>query len=237
MPGLEVLSINQFVIAHSQESEIVRYQPLQECDRFRGFARGQRMWIACKLLDQAADSRQHRFPIVDRTTYFFQHLRDRCDDGVALGIILDPLDMKMDKAFAALQLRTRAECDETTCIIAGNVDYRMGNEAHRDFSFRDIRQDGRNEEWHVVIDDLQDRDGVATVALAMRFTRQPDFWLARLSRREKRPGRGGKGRELARVVARHVLWSDAVKQSCKKFFLGGQLVELRRVIVEVVCSL
>jgi len=49
-----------------------------------------------------------------------QHLRDRCDDGVALGIIIDPLDMKMDKAFAALQLRTRAECDKTTCIIPGN---------------------------------------------------------------------------------------------------------------------
>ena len=171
MPGFEVLSVYQLVIAHSQEGEIVGHQPLQECNRFRCFAWRQRMRIASKLLDQGADSRQYRFPIGDRTTYLFQHLRERGDDGITLGIILDALEMQINKAFAALQLRARAEGDEATSIIAGNVDDRMGDEAHRDFSFREIRQDGRHEEWHIVVDDLQNRDIVSTVAFAIRFAR------------------------------------------------------------------
>ena len=96
------------------------------------------MWIASKLLDQAADSSQHRFPVGHRTADFFQHFRKRREDCVALGIILDPLDMKMDETFAALQLRPRAERDEMTSIIASNVDDRMGDEANRDLSFREI---------------------------------------------------------------------------------------------------
>src|SRR6516164_6329204 len=119
--------------------------------------------------------------------------------------------MKMDETFAALQLRTRAKRDEMTGIIASNVDDRMGDEANPDPSFRKISQDGRHKERHIVVDDLQNRDGVAPIALAIRFADQPDFWLAGLSRRKKRPCTGGKGCELARVVACDVLGRHAVK--------------------------
>ncbi len=168
---LELLSVEELIVAHSQEDKVVGHQPLKESDRLGDFAREQRGWVARKLIDQSADLRQHRPPVGNGTTNFFQHFCERCDDSIPLSIFLDVVEVKMDEAFATLKESTGTERDQAATVVARNIDHRMRDKLNCNLAFRELGQDGGHQKRHIIVDDLQDRNRVSPVPLTVGFAR------------------------------------------------------------------
>ncbi len=156
------LVAGQRVFAHAEEGEVVGDQPFEELRRLGDFLDRQRRRIVLDLGDDLADARHHRPPVLHAEAHVGEHAADRLDDLVLPRLVLDALDVDVDEALAprgADRRAVAAEADQRAGLVALDREDRMQHEPHIDALLGELGHHRVEQERHVVVDHLDDRDG------------------------------------------------------------------------------
>jgi hypothetical protein len=218
--GLELVLLGvEFVVADAQEGEIVGQQPFEERHRLGDLLRGERRRAFLEIGDDLAEVAQHGAPILHAQPDIGEHLLERRHDRAALRFVVDARDMDMDEALAQSPGRRRPlevralEIREPAVRIACQDEDRVNHQADVERALRQLRHDRVDQERHVVVDDLQDRnvlepllrdDSGRMLETNLRCAGPPDG--------EQRPGPLRHGRDLARLVGQKILRHRADEQ-------------------------
>ena len=155
---------DQAIFAHAEECEIVRRSAIPETASLPAASSpGSGGGLALEFGDHFADAGQHRPPVraprrVRRRATARDPERSRC----AAIIVVDAIDMDMDEAFAQRsRLAGSSVTTPSSAPDASRVDRedRMHDQPdRRDVVFGERRHHRIDQERHVVVDDLDDRD-------------------------------------------------------------------------------
>ena len=141
----------------------------------------------------------------------------RLDDFRPPRLILDALGMDVNEAFARPRSGRRslaAEGEQETARVALQGEHRMDDEADLDALLVEFAQHGIDQERHVVVDDLQDRDRLDVLGGHRTGARvEADLRRPGLAVRQQRPGVLGERRKLARLIAEKILGRRAPEQA------------------------
>ncbi len=195
------------VAAHPQEGEIVVQQPLQELDRLGDLVGGQRRRPALEIRDGLVQAREHRPPVGDRELHLGQRLAESAEDLRPALLVVDPLDMDMDEAFA---LAVGGEVRQAAVRVAPDGEHRVGDQLHHQALVGELAHGRVEQEGLVVVEDLDDRNAAEPAVAGGLFHPQPEG--AGLALGEELPAALGEPGELVGLVVDQVLGRGAAEQ-------------------------
>jgi hypothetical protein len=210
------------VFTHAEEGEIVRHQPFEELGRLGDLLDRQRRRTILDLGDQLADARQHRAPVGDAQPYVLQRRADPLDDLGLARLVLDTLDMHVDEAFArrgADRGSLAAKAEQRAGVIALHREDRMQDQADVEPLLGQLAHHRVEQERHVGVDHLDDRDRLDALGADRTGTRlEAQLGHVRLALLQEQPGRFGEVGELARLVAHQILRRRCREQELRETF-------------------
>ena len=233
-PGLElglerVLADGEPVVPDPQEGEIVGDQPFEELNGFGDLVDRQLRRISLERRHDLADARQHWAPILHAEPDIGERAFERRDDVAARAVVVDASHMDMDEAFAR-RARHVPAADKQAVGVAGHEKDRMHHQPDIETALGKLAQHGVDQERHVVIEDLEDRDVLEPLRPAGRALLEADLRGAGLAPRQERPRRLRQCGDLGRRVAQDVLRHGATEQRGHEVLrhIGAMLARERR---------
>ena len=172
------------VVAHAEEGEIVGGQPFQELDRLGDLVDRQRRRIGLQLGDHLGDAAEHRPPVLHALPDLGEHVLQRLHHfGAAMGVV-DAVDVDVDEALAhACWLRWACSGMPMSRPAWSRVDRqdRMRHQPDDEAALGQLAHHRIDQERHVVVDDLEHRDGLQPLARQRRRRLEADLRRARLA--------------------------------------------------------
>ena len=158
--------VDEAVFAHAEEGEIIGEHPFDERDRLGDVLRGERRRRDLRGLHRLEDARPHGGEVRDGAPHLGMHPLEPGDEPVAQGRILDGIEMQMDEALAPLArldlaLRLALQLHEGARRVAVDAEDRMGDEAQVEAVLGDLGERRIEQERHIVVDRLDDRQLLA----------------------------------------------------------------------------
>src|SRR4030095_10116070 len=165
------------VVAHAEKGEIICEQPLQELNCFGDLVNRQWRRIGFHLGDYRNDAIAHCVPVLDRHPHFTEQRLQRTHE-IAAGVVVHDLkEMKVDETFPIL-LRSRRTERNQFAALAPHADDRMRDEAHIEMALRNLTRYRIDQEGHVIVDNLDHRNCLATAGGRERHGFATYFWPA-----------------------------------------------------------
>jgi hypothetical protein len=138
-----------------------------------------------------------------RQPHLAEYVIERAHDVGAHGLDSNWLEVNMNEAFACA-VRGRSAQRLELGAVALNAEHRMRHQLHGEPALGDFAHHRIDQERHVVIDDLDQRDRLAVARLIQRHVLAADFRRARLALAQKIERSLGQRGEIGRRVAQHV---------------------------------
>ena len=150
------------IFAQAQKGEIVRAQPLQELAGFSDLVDRQGRRIGREGPDRFLDAGPHGAPVRDADTHVVQRLGEAVDQPVTVGLGIQAGDVEVNQAFAcapcSLGQCLAVEMQQLALHVALHCDDRMHDQRDFDTLLGEFRQDGIEQEGHVVVENFEYRD-------------------------------------------------------------------------------
>ena len=178
---------------------------MQELDRLSDFIHWQRRRIGFQIGDDTVGALKHRAPVLHGEPHLAEYLAKRAHDICTNNLIGDRLEMNMDEALArAAGGVSRAEYCKVRAV-APDSEYRMRHQLHGEPALGELAHNRVDQERHVVVDDLDNRDRLAFARLFQRHGLAADFRSAGLPLLKKIERPLGQVGEIGDRVAQHIL--------------------------------
>ena len=206
--GLDLLALD-IVVAQAEESEIVGQQPLQELDRLGDLVDRQRRRIVLQIGDDGIDAIEHRPPVLHREPHFAEYVVERSDQ-IAARRFIGRIEMNGDETLAGAGGFGRSHRGQLAAI-ALHAEHRMRHQPDIEPMFGDFAHHRVDEERHIVVDELDDRHGLALAGVAQRHGLAANLGCARLPLAQKIVSPLGQHRDVVGAVAHHIFRHGAGK--------------------------
>jgi len=192
------------IVAQAEEGEVVGKEPLQELNGFRDFTDRQRRRIVLQVGNNGVNARAHRLPVLHGHAHFTEHDLERAHEFFARSIIDDRSEVDMDET---LTLALRIGCAERDqfAVVAAHAEHRVRDQAHIETSFGKFAHHRVDQEGHVVVDDLDHRNRLASARGRERHGLAADLRRARRALRQKIIGTLGQRDDVVGAVAHDIL--------------------------------
>jgi hypothetical protein len=211
----------QRVVAHAKQREVVVDQPFQKLDGFRDVVHRDHRRIVPQIGDDAVDACDHRRPVLDADAHIGQHLIERSHDLGAPLRVIDAFNVHVDETFAklaALAMGLGRPPDQGSGLpVTHRRQHRVDNKANVETALRQLGHHRIDQERHIVVDDLDHRDGLEP-AIASRRRLATNLGHAAPAHGEKRPSLTSEGRKLGGLIGHEVLRRGAGEQQLGEVF-------------------